>query len=56
MLPGPADQFISAAGITGALWSGWLFAVLAVLFVALKVVLFDGKRDTACGEITSKAV
>jgi predicted MFS family arabinose efflux permease len=35
--------FIAAAGMTGALWSGWLFATLAVLSIALKIMLFDRK-------------
>lgn len=32
--------FITATGMTGALWSGWLFAGLALLSVVLKVALF----------------
>lgn len=31
--------FITSAGMHGALWSGWLFAVLAVVFVILQIRL-----------------
>ncbi|MGO4813849.1 MFS transporter [Cupriavidus sp. 2MCAB6] len=40
-----AGGFITAVGMTGAVWSGWLFAVLATLCTALKVLLFDCKPD-----------
>lgn len=36
---------IAALGMTGALWSGWLFAVLATLCMALKLMLFGRKPD-----------
>ncbi len=47
--------FITAAGMTGALWGGWLFAVLATLSVALKLALFDRQPAGARGEVTSGA-
>lgn len=37
--------FISANGMHGALWSGWLFAALALLSMLLKVRLFDRRPD-----------
>jgi len=36
--------FITSAGMHGALWSGWLFAVLALAFVILQILL-SGKVD-----------
>lgn len=37
--------FISANGMQGALWSGWLFAALALLSMLLKVRLFNRRPD-----------
>jgi len=42
--------FITVVGMAGALWSGWMFAALAVVFVALKIRLLaetDGDLATA---------
>lgn len=43
--------FITAAGMAGAVWSGWMFAALAVVFVALKIRLpaeAAGHLDATC--------
>ncbi len=47
--------FVSTAGMTGALWSGWLFAALATLSIALKVLLFDRKPRIVRGNAASEA-
>lgn len=44
-----AGVFITALGLPGALWSGWLFAALSWVCVALKIWKFDRSRTARRG-------
>ncbi len=41
--------FITTLGMPGALWSGWLFAALSLVCVALKIWKFDRSRTPRIG-------
>lgn len=47
--------FITSAGMPGALWSGWLFTVLAVAFVALKIRWFDRASNSRIARLPEEA-